>query len=212
MTELTHRPYRTWGASCWASWGSWAWASSSTGPTCTSRRRGRLTRWSAGQERHDDRPGGHRLGHGGLRRRRAGDERRGGIAGGPQRARSHRRRRLDRRKGGSYERTRGADPRAGRGQQGAAGVHLPAGRSDDGGVRPVLRRIPLRPLRPVRGEDGAGRPPGSGGDRRRGRADRRQAVASGGRRPFEVSAGGAALRRAGVRAGAERAARADPAR
>ena len=29
--------------------------------------------------------------------------------------------------------------------RGAAVVHLPADRGDDGGVRPVLRRIPLRP-------------------------------------------------------------------
>ena len=65
-------------------------------------------------------------------------------------------------------------------------VHLPAGRGDDGGVRPVLRRIPLRPRRAVGGEDGPGRPPGPGGA---------------GRRPFEVPAWGEALRRAAVRLG-----------
>ena len=37
-----------------------------------------------------DRPGGHRAGDGGLRRRRAGDERGRGIAGGPLRARPDR--------------------------------------------------------------------------------------------------------------------------
>ena len=34
-------------------------------------------------------PGGHRPGDGGLRRRRAGDERGGGFPGGPQRAQAH---------------------------------------------------------------------------------------------------------------------------
>ena len=165
----------------------------------------------ARQERHDDRPGGHRPGDGGLRRRGAGDERGRGFPGGPQRARPHRRRQRHqtRKEQGRrrHERTRGADPRAGRGQ-GAAGVHLPAGRGDDGGVRPVLRRIPLRPRRAVRGEDGPGRPPGPGGAGRRRREDRRSAAAPGGRRPAEVPAWGEALRRAAVRAGAERAARA----
>ena len=130
---------------------------------------------------------------------------------GPDHAHTHTRQRVDGLSEGSkeerHERTRGADPRAGRGQ-GAAGVHLPAGRGDDGGVRPVLRRIPLRPRRAVRGEDGHGRPPGPGGAGRRRREDRRSAAAHGGRRPAEVPAWGEALRRAAVRAGAERAARA----
>ena len=52
-----------------------------------------MERGKAGQERNDDRPGGHRAGDGRLRSRRAGDERRGGIAGGPQRARPHGQRR-----------------------------------------------------------------------------------------------------------------------
>ena len=111
------------------------------------------------------------------------------------------------RKEKSHERTRGSNPRAGRGQ-GPAGVHIPADRGDDGGVRPVLRRIPLRPRRAVRGEDGPSRSPGPGGAGRRRREDRRSAAAPGGRRPAEVPAWGEALRRAAVRAGAERAARA----
>ena len=87
-------------------------------------------------------------------------------------------RQLGERKEKSHERTRGSDPRAGRGQ-GPAGVHLPAGRGDDGGVRPVLRRIPLRPRRAVGGEDGDCRPPGPGGAGRRRREDRWSAAAPG---------------------------------
>ena len=48
-----------------------------------------------------------------------------------------------RKEGKKNERTRGTDPRAGRGQ-GAAVVHVPADRCDDRGVRAVLRRVPLR--------------------------------------------------------------------
>ena len=77
---------------------------------------------------------------------------------------AHPGRRIDRgeREGETHERTRGTDPRAGRGQ-GSAVVHLPADRGADGGVRPVLRRIPLRPRGTVRGEDGDCRPPRPGG-------------------------------------------------
>ena len=46
LWQTLHRPYRTWWESCWESWGPSAWASSSTGPTCTSRHRERPTRWS----------------------------------------------------------------------------------------------------------------------------------------------------------------------
>ena len=49
---------------------------------------------------------------------------------------------------------------------------------------------------------------GLDGDRRRRREDRREAAAAGGRRPAQVPAGCAALRRAAVPAGEERAARA----
>ncbi len=46
LWQTLHRPYRTWWESCWESWGPSAWASSSTGPTCTSRHREHPTRWS----------------------------------------------------------------------------------------------------------------------------------------------------------------------
>ena len=55
--------------------------------------------------------------------------------------------------GETHERTRGTDSRSGRGP-GAAGIHLPADRGGGGGVRHLIRRIPLRPGRPVRGAHG----------------------------------------------------------
>ena len=109
--------------------------------------------------------------------------------------------------GTDHERTRGPNSRPGRGQ-GAIGVDLSAGRGGDGGVRHLLRRIPLRPRRPLRGAHGPGRrlrtlrrSDGRG-------EDWRSAAAPGGRRPAEVPAGGAALRRAGVPAGESGGARA----
>ncbi len=164
-----------------------------------------LTASGAPQERNDDGPGGHRPGDGGLRRRGAGDERRGGFPGGPQRARPQQQRRrrdvrqLGERKEKSHERTRGSNPRAGRGQ-GPAVVHLPAGRGDDGGVRPVLRRIPLRPRRAVRGEDGGRRPPGGPCRRPRAVAGRDRLRGDGaGRRAAALRRGTHRLRRPGRR-------------
>ena len=75
-------------------------------------------------------------------------------------------------------------------------------------MRPVLRGLPLRPRRPVRGAHGPGRPLRAGWRGDGGGQDRRSAAAPGGRRPAEVPAGGAALRRADRPAGAKRAARA----
>ena len=46
--------------------------------------------------------------------------------------------------GGDHERTRSTHPRGG-GGPGAALVHLSADSGDGGGMRPLLRRIPLRP-------------------------------------------------------------------
>ena len=71
-------------------------------------------------------------------------------------------------------------------------------------MRHLLRRIPLRPRRAVRGAHGDCRRPRTG---RRGNdrwEDRRSAAAVGGRRPLEVPAGGARLRRASRPAGARR--------
>ena len=61
-----------------------------------------------------------------------------------------------REKGETHERTRGTDSRPGRGP-GAIGVDFSADRGGDGGVRHLLRRIPLRPHRPLRGAHGPGR-------------------------------------------------------
>ena len=164
----------------------------------------------ARQERNDDGPGGRRPGPGRLRHRRAGGQRRGGFARGPQparpghpHARFHRRRIGRRERGERHERSRGAHARPGRGP-GAAGVHLPAGGGDGGGVRNRLRRVPLRPRRPLRGEDGDCRHLRTGRTRHGRGEDRREAAAAGGRRPAQVPAGGAALRRAGLPAGENR--------
>ena len=90
--------------------------------------------------------------------------------------------------GKGYERTRSTHPRAG-GGPGAALVHLPTDSGDDGGVRFVLRRVPVRPRGAVGGEDGAGRPVRPLRNCHGGGKDRRSAAAAGGRRPVEIPAG-----------------------
>ena len=121
------------------------------------------------------------------------------------RSAGRRRRRLGGRAEGGrrHERARSTDPRAS-GGQGPARLHLPAGRGGDGRIRFVLRGLPLRPRRPVRGAHGAGRRPRTGRRGDGGGEDRRPAAAPGGRRPSEVPAGGAGLRRAGRPAGESR--------
>ena len=71
---------------------------------------------------------------------------------------------------------------------------FPADRGYDGCVRPVLRRVQLRPRRPRGGSDGHSRRPGARGRRGHRGKDWRSAAAIGCRRPAEVLAGGAALR------------------
>ena len=86
-------------------------------------------------------------------------------------------------------------------------VHLPPDRGGGGGVRRVLRRLPLPPLRADGGAAG-----GWPADRRGGnRPDRgeggRPGAAIGGRRPAEVQPGGQALRRVPAGNDPERASR-----
>ena len=109
--------------------------------------------------------------------------------------------------GEDHERTRGTHPRTG-GGPGAALVHLPADSGDDGGVRPLLRRVPVRPRGAVGGADGDGRRLRLLRHRHGSGEDRRSAAAAGGRRPAEVPAGTKVLRGACVPAGAKRGSRA----